>query len=282
MRREFLDYEPDKTEDSKDALHELEARLGYTFHDINNLELAMIHASSTSSSQPNNERLEFFGDAIISLIVCEHLFYTYTDLQEGDLTKIKSVLVQGKTLANICRNLGLRDYMRLGRGIRHRAELPDSVYANIFEALAAAIYMDGGYLPARDFVVEQMEKGDVVHEAVKTVGKSNPKAMLQEFAQKHYATLPQYSVIGTFGPDHNKTFEVDVKVNDKIYAKGEGKSKKLAEQIAAEIAFRRLRDEWKEMKAATKRGACRNSADQDTARQSSATAAESQTEATQD
>jgi len=271
----------DQSEALTDALLELEKNLGYKFHDITNLELAMIHASSTSSSDPNNERLEFFGDSIISLVVCEYLFYTYTDLQEGDLTKIKSVLVQGKTLAAICRNLELRDYIRLGRGIRRKADLPDSVYANVFEALVAAIYMDGGYLPARDFLIELLEKGDVIHDAVKSVGKSNPKAMLQEFAQKHYATLPQYSVLGTFGPDHDKTFEVDVKVNGKTYAKGEGKSKKLAEQSAAEIAFRRLRDEWKKEKASIKRDACPRNEDLDTARQSPATEQENQTEPAQ-
>lgn len=216
----------------------LQESLGYRFHDISLLAHALTHPSSTSEKLADNERLEFFGDSILDFIVCEHLFYTYPHRPEGELTEVKSALVRRRSLAFVARELNIRPYLGLGRGIALRKTLPDSVYANVFEAIVAAIYQDGGMEPAREFVLRVLRKElDRVHDLPVAL---NYKSVLQQELQRERGVTPRYTVIRTSGPDHNKVFVMAALCGDEEVGRGEGGSKKMAEQNAAKAALESL------------------------------------------
>ncbi len=249
----------------------LEAQLGHTFRDPSLLARALTHSSATADKSRDNERLEFLGDAVLDLVVCEHFFHTYPTQREGELTEAKSRIVQGETLAAVARTMDLRPHVILGRGIANRKQLPSSVYANMFEALVAALYLDGGYGAARDFILERL--GPQFDESRDET--DNHKSRLQEYVQQDAAAIPVYRVTAERGPGHRKTFEVAVHIHGKAYGRGTGLSKKEAEQNAAREALMAL---GADPPPPTAPGACPDSADPDTARSPDATAPESRTE----
>ncbi|MGD9559120.1 MAG: ribonuclease III [Oscillospiraceae bacterium] len=211
---------------------ELEAAIGYAFNNKALLETALTHTSFANEArrqQPHNERLEFFGDAILSFIAAEHLFGAGR-LPEGELTRRRAALVCEPALADYAQRIGLGGHLRLGKGEertggRQRA----SILADAFEALIAAIYLDGGIAAATTFVVPFLEAA--------AQGGEDYKTRLQEVIQQNPEEHLAYRVVEERGPDHDKVFTVQVCLNANCIGTGSGHSKKLAEQQAARQAL---------------------------------------------
>lgn len=215
----------------KEDYKAIEKILGYTFKNRRLLVQALAHPSINFPEGYHNERMEFFGDSILSFIICEHLYQKLSNLREGDLTHIKSVVVSRRTLARVVKSAHLDDFIIVGKGMAKFKSLPMSVRANVYEAVLAAIHLDGGLKPAKGFVARTLD------EEIKTVieGKhaKNFKSLLQQYTQKTMGKTPRYKVRKEEGPDHFKTFEVVTIVDEKEYERGVGPSKKDAEQDAA-------------------------------------------------
>ncbi|HMS85644.1 MAG TPA: ribonuclease III [Nitrospira sp.] len=220
--------------------------LKYRFTDDNLLEEALTHKSYVNerrdSGRTHNERLEFLGDAVLSLIISDYLARRYPELSEGALSKLKAKLVSETPLANAARRLDLGRYLRLGRGEeRSKGREKTSLLADALEAVIAAVYLDGGFEASRDFTVdvlaEELHRLDVLQEQP---GGDDYKTRFQEWCQKRHELLPQYLVVRETGPDHEKVFEVEVHVNHQVVGVGRGNSKKEAEQEAAQRALEQI------------------------------------------
>lgn len=205
--------------------------LQYSFSDKALLERALTHASIAPSRLESNERLEFLGDMILGMVVCEYLFSHYLDLLEGDLTKIKSSVVSRKTCADVALELRLDELLRLGKGMDSHRSLPRSIVAAVYESLVGAVYLDGGLDAARRFVMSGMLSH--IHAAANSGHQSNFKSVLQQAVQQRFTTTPQYVVLDEQGPDHAKCFEVCVEIGARRFPSTWGASKKQAEQQAA-------------------------------------------------
>lgn len=225
-------------------IERLEALLGHHFRDPGLLKHAMTHSSLANHRLESNERLEFLGDAILGMVVCDYLFQTFTDLLEGELTKIKSTVVSRKTCAEIGLELGLEEFIRLGKGMASRFALPSSVVAATFESLIGVLYLDGGLETARSFILEHLRAR--IESAAKSGHQSNFKSVLQQSVQQVLDTVPQYLVLDEQGPDHAKCFEVCVEVNGQRYSSSWGASKKEAEQQAALNALCEMDFAWQD------------------------------------
>ncbi len=212
--------------------------ISYRFDDAEILRKALTHASAASKRSASNERLEFLGDAILGMVICEEIFINNPDLAEGQMTKIKSSVVSRQTCAITANKLGLTDLLSLGKGISSADHIPTSIAAAVFESIIGAIYMDGGLQVARKFIIEQM--GDAISEATASEHQSNYKSLLQQYAQQHWNTTPQYNLVDEKGPEHSKCFEVAVRINGRQYPSAWGSNKKQAEQKAALAALRKL------------------------------------------
>jgi len=219
-------------------LGELEQRIGHSFGNLSILRHALTHASATDGDVPDNERLEFLGDAVVGLAVNDHLYRTYTRCAEGRLTQIKSTVVSTPSLARRARALGLAAHARLGKGMPRVEALSDSVLANLFEAVVGALYIDEGFERAREFVLDQL-LGEI-DSAVDRGPGGNFKAALQQLAMNRFGELPRYRVISEVGPDHAKVFEVEAVVAGRAFPAARGRTKKDAEQGAAERALEAL------------------------------------------
>jgi ribonuclease III len=228
----------------------LQDRIGYLFQDPSLLERALTHPSSTAEDNRDNERMEFLGDSVVNLCVAQALYERHPHWNEGDLTQVKSCLVSTLGLARAAESLGLRDVGRFGKGLNRDEPLPPSVYANLFEAVAAAVYLDGGLEAARLFVLRIL--GPEMRAVAENGGEPNPKSLLQHVAQKHTGITPHYRVIGSSGPDHEKVFEICAQVGKRIFPAGTGHSKKEAEQAAARRALEVLDAEMLVSSAAQK------------------------------
>ncbi|MBK8269296.1 MAG: ribonuclease III [Planctomycetes bacterium] len=191
----------------------------------------LTHASIADNRLQSNERLEFLGDAILGMIVCQYLYDNYPDFLEGELTKIKSTVVSGKTCAKISEQLGLADHLFLGNGISARSKLPTSVMAAVFESLIAAIYLDAGLEKTRKFILVHVEP--FIRSAAVSEHHQNFKSQLQQYAQRDMAATPVYDMLDEKGPDHSKCFEVAVSIAGRQFTGAWGPSKKEAEQKAA-------------------------------------------------
>lgn len=230
---------PDEDDSSSFAV--LEKTLGHSFSDRSLLRRALTHSSSTPAGGVDNERLEFFGDAILDLIICEHLFAACPTESEGVLTEIKSLIVRRGSLAQAARTLDLRSHLILGRSLSQQKELQASVYANVFEALVAALYLDGGYAVTARFVLDCLEP--IIAEARTESRYRNHKSDLQEYLQKKGREIPEYRILDSHGPDHRKTFTVAVFIGGEKWGGGEGSNKKNAEQQAAQNTLATLLEE---------------------------------------
>jgi ribonuclease-3 len=211
--------------------------VGYSFRNPSLLDLAMTHSSSKTTDGVCNERLEFLGDAILGMVISKYLYDNFPEYSEGDLTRVKSVVVSRPILAVCAREMGLQDFVRVGRGLGQR-KLPRSVLANIFEAIIAAIYEDAGLERATKFVLDHL--AEQVQTVVQDRHEKNYKSILQQYAQKEMTATPTYRVTTQKGPDHAKQFEVIAVINGKDFASGWGRSKKEAEQKAAELTLELL------------------------------------------
>jgi ribonuclease-3 len=197
-------------------------------------------ADEKFSSIDSYERLEFLGDAVLDLIVTEIIFDLFPDENEGFLTKLRAKLVKGNTLAMYAEKLELNSLMLLGKRVRGQGiEESKSVLSDLFEALVGALYLDLGYKPTSKFVRNVIEQYVDFDEIINTL--DNYKSLLLEFAQAEQMKIPTYTVVSEEGPGHNKTFGVEVYVDEKPMAQGKGKSKKEAEQQAARKALKLLK-----------------------------------------
>ena len=219
----------------KECFEELKV-YGIVFNNIDILELAMTHPtySYENSLEENNQRLEFLGDTVLSLIVVKYLFNRFPQKQEGELSKLKSAIVSGETLAKAARKFKLYDYILIGKGEEKiGGRFRDSVLGDAFEALIAAIYLDSGYLKAKEFVFNCLM--DLIEEIL-IKGVKDYKTILQELLQKKYKKSVSYKVLEENGPDHDKNFTVGLVWEEQTIAIGRGKSKKEAERQGAKIA----------------------------------------------
>lgn len=212
--------------------------LGYTFENQCHLEIALTHASSADHRLASNERMEFLGDAILGYVICEHLFEKYPDLLEGEMTKIKSLVVSRRVCSEISEQIDLTPLLTLGKGMATQDGPPQSVKAAVLESIIAAIYLDGGIEPARRFILEQFEP--YVRDAADCNHQSNFKSLLQQYAQRHLTDSPRYVLLDEQGPDHSKCFEVCVEIGGKRHESAWANAKKLAEQDAALHALKGL------------------------------------------
>lgn len=213
----------------------LAERIGYSFRNPELAFVAMTHSSAKEEGLECNERLEFLGDAILGHIACEHLFKTFRDQQEGELSVLKSVLVSAKILARAAQAIGLEEIILTGKGISEKKR-PKSILANGFEALVAAIYLDSDLETVRAFLMKHLIEPQLPA-ITQNPRERNYKSMLQDYAQKHGLRLPEYRVAKSVGPDHRKRFQVVVVVNGRTYDPTWGYSKKEAEQRAARQAL---------------------------------------------
>ncbi len=216
--------------DSKE-LRTAEELLGHRFADTELLEQALTHASLAESRLASNERLEFLGDAVLGLVVCEYLYERFDSLLEGELTKIKSSVVSRRCCAEIALELGLEELLRLGKGLAERESLPKSVLAAVYESLIGALLVDGGLVVAKRFILKGMKP--MIKQAAGSGHQHNFKSVLQQTAQQVLDLQPQYLVLDEKGPDHAKCFEVCVEMGARRFPSCWGPSKKQAEQQAA-------------------------------------------------
>ena len=205
--------------------------IGYTFQRPELLRAALTHTSGANTRAASNERLEFLGDSVLGLVTCEQLFLSFPDLQEGDLTKIKSAVVSRKTCARFSAELGLGDYLFLGKGVSHHGEIPSNMLADVFEALVAAIFLDGGWTVAKEFVLRFIEPE--IQRMTDSNIQQNAKSQLQQVVQRLYGGPPRYFVLDEQGPDHDKCFKVVADVEGHRFPPAWGRNKKEAELKAA-------------------------------------------------
>lgn len=222
---------------------ELEGKLRYRFKNIQLLYESLTHSSYANENKKKNflynERLEFLGDAVLSIVISEYLYNRLNTLQEGELTKIRASIVCEPSLANCSKRLNIGTYLRLGRGEevtggRERV----SILADTFEAIIGAIYLDGGLEEAEKFILNSLQ--ETIEDAINGRIFQDYKTHLQEFIQSENLEKITYEVIHEEGPDHSKIFSVQVKVGDKILGAGAGRSKKEAEQNAAREALKEV------------------------------------------
>ena len=218
-------------------LEKLQQSVGYKFKDERLLQRALTHTSYANECNEghnkSNERLEFLGDSVLGIITAEHFYLNFKDLPEGELTKLRAATVCENSLSSFARQLGLGEYLLLGKGemCTGGSDRP-SILADAFEALIAAIYLDGGIEEAKKFVLKYVDKAVEEHRGFKDY-----KTVLQEVIQKNPGEVIEYVLVKESGPDHNKRFEVEVHLNSNVIGKGVGTSKKKAEQLAAKEAL---------------------------------------------
>jgi ribonuclease III len=215
-----------------------EAVLGYAFKNPNLLKEALTHASIADNRLDSNERMEFLGDAVLDLIICELLYLKFPEYNEGDLTKIKSAVVSRKTCAEVADETGLTGLLLIGKGISSRNAMPSSLAAAVYESIVAAIYLDGGFEVVKEYVTRTMKPK--VDDIAANAHRQNYKAVLQQHAQRVLAATPTYELLDEKGPDHSKCFEVCVAIDGRRFTSAWGPNKKMAEQKAALTALEEL------------------------------------------
>jgi len=221
-------------------LSKLEERLGYYFKNRQLLWEALTHKSY--SRFQNNERLEFLGDAVMDLVVGELLFKLFPEKEEGFLSKLRASLVNENSFSKIAQGMGLGKFLLLSQSEENnRGRVKPSILSSSFEAIIGAIYMDGGFEEAKRVGLELLHS---------TFPKIDPKELLkdykttlQEITQAYFGVLPTYRLLKSFGPDHDKRFEIGVYILEKEYARAQGRSKKSAQQKGAQLAIEQLREE---------------------------------------
>ena len=224
---------------SDEPLSDLERAVGHRFADRGLLRQALVHSSAAPLRSESNERLEFLGDAVFGAVVCESLFTRLPACDEGELTRIKSAVVSRKACAEMTKRLGLDHFIVLGRGVASKAgRVPASILAAAYEAVVAAVYLDGGLGAAAAFVRRTTEPH--VEASLSAPASENYKSTLQQRTQRHGGEAPEYRVLGERGPDHSKAFRVQALVEGTAYEPAWGPNKKVAEQRAAGNAIAQI------------------------------------------
>ena len=219
----------------QNALSQFQQQFGYEFQDQHLLQKCLTHASAARTRNDSNERLEFLGDAILGMIVCELLCERFPDFAEGEMTRIKSVIVSRETCAKISETLGLAEILIIGKGLLIHEQIPGSVLAAAVEALIAGVYLDGGWPVVRNVVRPLLEifLADIVESEL----GQNYKSLLQQYSQKQFGETPEYRLLDEKGPDHSKCFQICAVIGSQSYTPAWGNSKKEAEQRAAQNAL---------------------------------------------
>ncbi len=215
----------------KETLQQIEQTIGYEFSNKKLLAKAFTHSSAVDNRILSNERLEFLGDSILAVVICQTLFERFPGYLEGDLTKIKSMLVSRGTCAKISRRLGLQKFLKVGKGMVSSRALSGSLAAGVIESTIAAIYIDGGFETVYSFIRRVF--GSLIDAADARQAQGNYKSLLQQHAQEQFNITPVYMLLDEKGPDHNKCFELEVVVDDRHFTSAWGTNKKEAEQKAA-------------------------------------------------
>jgi ribonuclease-3 len=218
-------------DDDTEALADCEDVIGYRFRNPTLLREALTHASGANHRLASNERMEFLGDAILGAVVCEMLYRRFPDYLEGELTRIKSIVVSRRTCAKISEALGIDEFLLIGKGMGVHVQTPSSMMADVFESLIGAIYLDGGMEAARAFIVRQI--GPEVDAVAEGQSGVNHKSHLQQVAQRQFGETPCYQLLDEKGPDHSKCFKIAARIGARCYAPAWGRNKKDAEQHAA-------------------------------------------------
>ena len=226
-----------------DILERCQEAIGYRFRQPDLLRSALTHASGANTRLSSNERMEFLGDSVLGLITCEQLYIRFPEFEEGDLTKIKSSVVSRRACAQFSRELGLGEFLFLGRGLRARDpdSVPEGMLADVYESMIAAIFLDGGLEPAREFILEQLCP-EIESTADGSTG-GNFKSVLQQLAQRELGATPQYVQLDENGPDHSKCFKIAAVIGRFTHAAAWGRTKKEAEQRAAMNALAQMHGE---------------------------------------
>ena len=225
--------------DAESKLVRCQEILGYSFRDPDLLLSALTHASGASHRLASNERLEFLGDAVLGLVVCQWLFQAYPQYSEGDLTKVKSAVVSRRSCARVACQMGLDECLIVGRGVTQNRSFPRSLVSDVFEAVIAALYLDADIELVRKRLRQWL--AEEVRLAIENQGAGNFKSTLQQVAQRDYAATPIYQLVRETGPDHRKSFLMAAVIDSRTFAAAWGNSKKDAEQRAASNALAELR-----------------------------------------
>jgi ribonuclease III len=221
----------------------IESKIGYSFKDRSNLSLAFVHRSFINENRTvtqHNERLEFLGDSILGLVIAEYLYRYLPSTPEGELSYLRSRLVEASSCVAYIQKLDLEKHILLGKGERlNDGRGRDSILADLFEAIIGAIYLDGGLEASQRFLFKNFSKE--IESILKTPLR-NWKAMFQDYCQKKFQQPPYYQVLTETGPDHSKLFLISVLVNNEEMGRGEGASKKEAQQASALDALIKLKE----------------------------------------
>ena len=223
-------------------LSEIQQRIAHTFQDVELLERALTHKSYANENRVpyHNERMEFLGDAVLSLVVSEYLMKACPYSTEGDLSRFRAAVVSEPALAAVSREIGLGDYLLLGKGEDQTGGRDkDSLLADCLEALIASVYLDAGIDAAEAFVIRVFEA--MIRKTYTSGGSLDYKTELQELCQERLKQLPEYRIVSETGPDHQKQFNMEVWIKGQLFGRGIGKSKKEAEQRAAREGLEKLR-----------------------------------------
>jgi ribonuclease-3 len=221
-----------------EKFEQVEQLLGYKFQNKAILIESLTHSSQADHRLMSNERLEFLGDSVLALVICQALYERFPTYLEGDLTKIKSMLVSRRTCSRLAANIGLEHYLKIGKGMLKSNSLTGSLAAGALESVIAAIYVDGGFDPAKAFILKLF--GPMIDQADARQHQDNFKSLLQQYAQQQLNQTPIYELLDEKGPDHNKCFESAVIMGDKRFQSAWGTNKKQAEQKAAYSALLEL------------------------------------------
>lgn len=225
-----------------------EQALGVTFHDPDLLQLALVHSSLLNEPaidaelefDESNERLEFLGDAVLDLLVAEYLYRRFPDMPEGRLTVTRATLVRRETLATWAARLDLGSLLQVGRGEVQDGVVSQRTLAGAFEAVVGAIYLDQGFETSRTFIDDILERD--IDRLLSTRDLTNYKGLLQEEIQQSDTRLPDYVVVSEKGPDHDRVFVIEARHRGVTIGRGEGRSKRIAEQAAAKDALERMEE----------------------------------------
>jgi ribonuclease-3 len=225
----------------------MEQLLGRPFRDRALLKTALTHPSMRDFAKVSYERLEFLGDAVLGLVIAEHVYHRFPESDEGELTRIKSSVVSRAALAHLGKRLRIAEHLVMGKGMHNQGPVPRSVTANATEAMIGALYVDSGFDPAKEFVLRHL--GDLIRRSSTKRPASNHKSLLQLHTQRLALGTPTYEVLAVSGPDHERTFEMRALLNARVFPSAIGANKKKAEQRAAKLALRILEAEEKGLAA---------------------------------
>ncbi|MHC4172272.1 MAG: ribonuclease III [Planctomycetota bacterium] len=216
---------------NEETLQQIEQTIGYKFSDKSLLTQAFTHSSAVDNRLSSNERLEFLGDSVLAVVICQTLFERFSGYLEGDLTKVKSALVSRISCARLSRQLRLHKFLKVGKGMASSRALSGSLAAGALEAVIAAIYIDSGFDAARSFILRIF--APPIEQADAKQIQGNFKSLLQQYAQEQFNSTPAYVLLDEKGPDHDKCFELGVVIEERHFPSAWGTNKKEAEQKAA-------------------------------------------------